>query len=347
MQRRLYWLLLAVFLLTTTSLSLSPLVKHAQAAADISSDNVKSATLSWTNQAYIQAQVGPRTLTFFDQDINDETHEYKVQSYDCPGKLTLERDKNGVVRHDVAKIDLDIIPAGTQGVPCQNVGSSGQSFERLVGHQENAQIEYSQSSSNPQIIQRVDNNKDWVFKQGNGSVYLRTAEDGNSCQDRILLTGANSYRMYELQSGSDSPRQVSADTAQAIGIGSEKCWYSPHISSGVPSDKDLVLGNVATNTASPDTPNSTGSGGTDEAPTCETVGGNPASWILCPIINGMSGAADWVLENFIQPFLENVPLNTDTSSPSFNAWSGFRIIANIMLVGLLLLAVISQAISKE
>jgi hypothetical protein len=89
------------------------------------------------------------------------------------------------------------------------------------------------------------------------------------------------------------------------------------------------------------------SGTADEDATCELTGGNPASWILCPAINGAAAMADWLLEQFIRPFLERVPLTLDSASASFKAWSGFRLIANMMLVGILLIAVISQAVGKE
>lgn len=93
---------------------------------------------------------------------------------------------------------------------------------------------------------------------------------------------------------------------------------------------------------------SSGDGLTGESdPTCETTGGNPASWFLCPAINGMSATADWIFDKFIVPFLDGVLISTNSSSSMFKAWSGFRIIANVILIGLLLAAAVAQGIGKQ
>lgn len=87
-------------------------------------------------------------------------------------------------------------------------------------------------------------------------------------------------------------------------------------------------------------------GGADDS-TCEVAGGSPLSWILCPLINGGAGLADWVFETVLIPFLENVPISADSSDPVYKIWSGFRILANVLLIGALLSVVISQAVGKE
>jgi hypothetical protein len=113
---------------------------------------------------------------------------------------------------------------------------------------------------------------------------------------------------------------------------------------------NVSIGNPDAASAAPNT----GTGGVDATgdsrPSCETTSGNPLSWGLCPAINGAAAIADWVLESFIVPFLENVPISTDRGGDStgvFDAWSGFRILANIMLVGVLLFIVIAEAVGKE
>ena len=88
--------------------------------------------------------------------------------------------------------------------------------------------------------------------------------------------------------------------------------------------------------------------GTDDAerPVCETSP-NPLSWILCPIFNGLARLSDWIIQNLIVPFIQPSPigLNPDDKSTGavYKIWSTMRVYADIILVILLLIAVISQA----
>jgi len=89
-------------------------------------------------------------------------------------------------------------------------------------------------------------------------------------------------------------------------------------------------------------------GGTDdeEKPVCQ-ASSSAMSWFLCPIYNGLADASDWLLLNFVVPFLRPSPvgLNPDDKSTGavYQIWSDMRVIADIILVILLLVAVISQA----
>lgn len=67
------------------------------------------------------------------------------------------------------------------------------------------------------------------------------------------------------------------------------------------------------------------------------------SWIACPIIDMGVNMSDKVFESFIKPMLENVPVSTNPNDGSYKAWSQFRLMANILLVGSLLAIVYSQA----
>lgn len=102
---------------------------------------------------------------------------------------------------------------------------------------------------------------------------------------------------------------------------------------------------LAPSTAGIATAGITGQGQTSA--TCEVTGNNTASWFLCPIINGASAFADWILESIIVPFLDGIPLDTASDSSMFQVWSSFRIIANIMLVGLLLAIALAQGAGKS
>lgn len=67
------------------------------------------------------------------------------------------------------------------------------------------------------------------------------------------------------------------------------------------------------------------------------------SWIICPIVDLGVKFTDFVFEDIVRPLLESVPVSTDPDHGSYKAWSTFRVLANILLVGSLLAIVYSQA----
>jgi hypothetical protein len=89
-------------------------------------------------------------------------------------------------------------------------------------------------------------------------------------------------------------------------------------------------------------------GGTDdeEKPVCQ-ASSSAMSWFLCPLYNGLADFSDWMLLNLIVPFMRPSPvgLNPDDKATGaiYKIWSTMRVYANIILVILLLIAVISQA----
>jgi hypothetical protein len=84
----------------------------------------------------------------------------------------------------------------------------------------------------------------------------------------------------------------------------------------------------------------------EEKPVCE-ASSSPLSWGLCAVFNGMADFTDWMLLNLIVPFMRPTPvgLNPDDKATGavYKIWSTMRVYANIILVILLLIAVISQA----
>lgn len=89
---------------------------------------------------------------------------------------------------------------------------------------------------------------------------------------------------------------------------------------------------------------SDGSTDADSNPTCE-MSGNPLSWIICPVINGIAEVSDFMLQNFIAPMLVSRDIGyTNPEEGIYKAWSSFRVIANIMLIIALLVIVFGQSI---
>lgn len=85
------------------------------------------------------------------------------------------------------------------------------------------------------------------------------------------------------------------------------------------------------------------SGDGDQNATCET-GGFSLNWILCPIFNGVADFTDWLFDTIVEPFLYTAPISTDPSDPSYQAWSSFRVYANIALILGMLVIVIGQMV---
>lgn len=80
----------------------------------------------------------------------------------------------------------------------------------------------------------------------------------------------------------------------------------------------------------------------NENPDCDASLSSPLSWIICPIVDLGTGFTDWVFSTFVRGLLEDVPITTETSDGGYKAWQQFRLIANIILIGSLLIVVYSQ-----
>jgi hypothetical protein len=86
-----------------------------------------------------------------------------------------------------------------------------------------------------------------------------------------------------------------------------------------------------------------GSGPAKDEDSCDAKGGSPLSWIICPVIDLGSKFTDFVFNDIVRPFLEDVPISSAPDDPSYVAWKQFRLIGNIVLIGALLAVVYAQA----
>lgn len=91
------------------------------------------------------------------------------------------------------------------------------------------------------------------------------------------------------------------------------------------------------------TPGSEGNNEKEKEISCESKLDSVLSWIGCPLIDMGVDFTDFMFEDFIQPLLENVPVSTNSNGKSYKAWQDFRLLANILLVGSLMIVVYSQA----
>lgn len=79
-----------------------------------------------------------------------------------------------------------------------------------------------------------------------------------------------------------------------------------------------------------------------EEDSCDTTG-SPLSWIICPIIDLGAKFTDFVFNDIVRPFLEDVPISSNPDDPGYNAWKQFRLLGNIVLIGTMLAVVYAQA----
>ncbi len=87
----------------------------------------------------------------------------------------------------------------------------------------------------------------------------------------------------------------------------------------------------------------TSTDGAGSASEVDCSGGGALGWIICPIAELGQNIAKDIFSGVIEPMMKKVPVSTDPGDGSFRAWQGFRMIANILLVGALLVMVYAQA----
>ncbi len=122
------------------------------------------------------------------------------------------------------------------------------------------------------------------------------------------------------------------------------------------TDKTNVLGLVQvfgsgttpkTTTTPPNqlpTCNTTTSNPCDVAASC-SISGDPFSWIMCPIINSISKAIDGFYHYIVTPMLNlDTTQYTSPSNNFYKAWSNFRLLADMVLVGIFLIVLFGETI---
>lgn len=75
---------------------------------------------------------------------------------------------------------------------------------------------------------------------------------------------------------------------------------------------------------------------------CEASSSGSLGWILCPVIEMGVSFSEFVFNEFVEPFLRDIPVSTKSDDPTYNAWKSFRLIGNIVLVGTMLAVVYAQ-----
>lgn len=65
-------------------------------------------------------------------------------------------------------------------------------------------------------------------------------------------------------------------------------------------------------------------------------------WLMCPVMEGIAGTLSTIWNDYISPLLEVDPAIVGEASATYEAWHGFRRVANILFVIILLFVIFSQ-----
>lgn len=95
------------------------------------------------------------------------------------------------------------------------------------------------------------------------------------------------------------------------------------------------------------TPSERGGGGgaaadPDDEQGCGAGANFALAWIVCPLIEAARDTSNTFFSKILQPLLRKAPISTEQGQngyPSYQAWQSFRILANIILVGAMLILV--------
>src|SRR3990167_3630246 len=107
---------------------------------------------------------------------------------------------------------------------------------------------------------------------------------------------------------------------------------------GKPSESDKPIGDPSVASSSSDP----GEDGSKQEPSCDASFANPLSWILCPVMEMGAKITAGVFQYLVTPLLQGTPVGIDSNNDFYKVWQSFRLIANILLIGVLLILVLSQ-----
>lgn len=82
---------------------------------------------------------------------------------------------------------------------------------------------------------------------------------------------------------------------------------------------------------------------TDDARDCMNSGAAATlGWIVCPVLNWLTGAANTIYETFLEPALQVAPQLFTNGGSTYQGWEFFRNLANGLMIILLLFVIFSQ-----
>lgn len=368
-----------LFVFVTAQLAIAYSVLRPSVAAAVPVGDV-TINLRFTSSARIVATIGydgrDTQIIFRDGNPMDTTMRYEASGDNhCPGSLTIleseamrsddDYDKEPRIitattqsSNPRATTDIDFRPDSNS--TCQEIGGSGDDVEAEITDKANGRAFYAYTA--PNQISRVWDSGNHVFTQSTSdpTVFTRDVDANESeCRDFMkILTGGSSYQLYDIRAGGggagtpgpEMPAGCRYNTDNVTGSDSYNFGASRYVEEDrhafALSARSLVgLQNIdddPTNDSGP--PASVVDEGDNEDDSCESKSG-AMGWILCPVINLIDGAMNFVDTQVTR--LIKVDENKYTDEGVEEAWKVVRNLAYIILVPIVLVMVISTALGFE
>lgn len=189
------------------------------------------------------------------------------------------------------------------------------------------------------ILAPSDSGKEYYKTDGDGNVIISAKEDANmSC--KILAGAGNTIEdfnqsMYDCAKSMDSWTQRCGDT---VNMDATICSFGKVTFWGINGESEIFNEEEL----SGDAKDAIAKDEVAEGDACYKSGG-ALSWVLCPIIQMAADFSKWFYDSVVKPQLEIQASGIfETYGGVYQAWSGFRDIANVVFVILFLIVIISQ-----
>ncbi|MBX4197651.1 hypothetical protein KW801_03825, partial [Candidatus Saccharibacteria bacterium] len=294
----------------------------AQGQADI---QALIGTLAFQDRGTITGTIGGKSISFVDNDITDGTYNYKppagsfCQTGGSINGITLAGSPFGSgVTKVTATVDLDYSAANdaascTDTKPNKLNANIDQVANRLISFQWNTD----------DLIQIATG--DTFSHTADASLFEKDKTDSCGGGDIVVLdNGSTTSGTEYILSKAGTPNQKFNDPR----FQNSTCYL-------VSSRAVTISGTKGV--AAP------GSGGGANGTTTNSscVDEQSLSWLLCPIINGLSKSADGI-SSFVSSQL-NFSVNDNLNGSVKKAWTVFRSLTSVILVIVMLIMVFSQA----
>jgi len=360
-------LIVGVMLIVLVASSITPFLVSRSVEAQIASQSQASElikSLKFKNSNTITGTFGGGDITFTKKTCPDPSGAstgFAPATVECFVSSSLVCQNNGVYKLGsgyVLRYNLRLSNGCAETVTQVNIPN--------IANAGNVNIVASRLEGNDTVIVGSDGKK---YIKASDNLYRLDSEAGQQCQDFIQVSG-NRAKLVVMDTTQSTGFQYRANaneasvTPQAFGgfaTGSDEreCGIVSingvsTVGGGTAGGSDAkndsiqkILANIGNTFAlgkvtAAELAEIDGTEEDADGTTCETSDSGPLGWILCPVINAGARFTEFVFKDFVQPFLEDVPVSTNPEDRSYNAWKNFRLLGNILLVGTMLAVVYAQ-----
>lgn len=371
-------ILLILPLITSVVTPLLASTASADASCPTSQADIKNGQYSWWDRNTIHGLIGGTLYIFRGIESGGATY-YDVQNSNCYGRISFDNGHNPYIE---PAPNVGLAPSGrysqvpqsinvnmdytdpNSSSPGAHLSTDPDTLPRISisNPQTNSKNNFSTffyvSDNGRQILPvSGDDSHDYTQSSVNANWFLRDSEDGDNCQDVILVDKANgTYKSYEMDpngSGPAPPASIKApDGCKLVGDPSDPT------NGYVQMDINQFLGNADAlkgdpNPGGPDGAGG-GGGGSTQPLTCDAQFTSSLTWIICPVIDDLLVPAIEKTDALITQQMVIPTQNifcSDTTNPDCNAyysaWANFRNLALGLLAAVGMVVIVAQAIGME